>query len=80
MRAQSPPKTESDDAYRWIIHGTSIGHSKLSQFRVGHREALEKLLTDVLASLLQQGFLSLDRVAHASAPSFGKCIGVVGPA
>jgi transposase len=68
----------SDDAFRWIVGDASVGHTKLSEFRVGHREALDKLLTDVLASLLHKGLLSLDLVAqdgtrvraHASAPSF----------
>jgi transposase len=71
-------KIGSDDAFRWIVGDESVGHSKLSEFRVGHREALDKLLTDVLASLLNKGLLSLDLVAqdgtrvraHASAPSF----------
>lgn len=68
----------SDDAYRWIVGEQSVGHSKLSEFRVGHGEALDKLLTDVLASLMHKGLLSLDLVAQdgtrvrawASAPSF----------
>jgi transposase len=68
----------SDDAYRWIVGGQSVGHSKLSEFRVGHGAALDKLLTDVLASLMHKGLLSLDLVAQdgtrvrasASAPSF----------
>jgi transposase len=71
-------RIHSDDAFRWIVGGESVGHSKLSEFRVGHREALDKLLTDVLASLMHKGLLSLDLVAqdgtrvraHASAPSF----------
>jgi transposase len=77
-------KIDSDDAYRWIAGGESVSHSKLSEFRVGHRVALDKLLTDVLASLLQQGLLSLDLVAqdgirvraHASAPSFRSASGL----
>ncbi len=68
----------SDDAYRWIVGEQSVGHSKLSEFRVGHGAALDKLLTDVLASLMHKGLLSLDLVAQdgtrvrawASAPSF----------
>jgi len=71
-------RIHSDDAFRWIVGEESVGHSKLSEFRVGHREALDKLMTDVLASLRHKGVLSLDLVAqdgtrvraHASAPSF----------
>ncbi len=75
----------SDDAFRWIVGDESVGHTKLSEFRVGHREALDKLLTDVLASLLHKGLLSLDLVAqdgtrvraHASAPSFRREISLL---
>jgi hypothetical protein len=56
----------------------SVGHTTLSELRVGHREALDKLFTDVLASLVHKNLLSLDLVAQdgtrvrasASAPSF----------
>src|SRR5207253_11493499 len=37
-------RIRSDDAFRWIVGEESVGHSKLSEFRVGHREALDKLL------------------------------------
>jgi len=68
----------TDDAFRWIVGEERVGHSKLSEFRVGHREALDKVLTDVLASLVHKGLLSLNLVAQdgtrvrawASAPSF----------
>jgi transposase len=71
-------RTRSDDAFQWIVGDQSIGHVTLSTFRAGHREALEQLFTDVLASLLHQGLVSLDLVAQdgtrvrasASAPSF----------
>ena len=69
---------KTEDAFKWIVGDQSVGHSTLSEFRVGHREALEKLFTDVLASLMHKGLLSLDLVAQdgtrirasASAPSF----------
>lgn len=69
---------ESDDAFRWIVGDQRVRHSRLSEFRVGHGAALDKLFTDVLGSLLAKGLLSLDRVAldgtrvraSASAPSF----------
>jgi transposase len=70
--------TRTDVAYRWIVGDVEVGHHKLSQFRVGHGEALNTLMTDVLASLMEKGLLSLDLVAQdgtrtraaASAPSF----------
>lgn len=70
--------TKTDLAYGWIVGGVDVSHHKLSQFRVGHGGALSTLMTDVLASLLEKGLLSLDLVAQdgtrtraaASAPSF----------
>src|ERR1700685_1175057 len=71
-------RIDSDEAFRWIVGDGGGGQPKLSAFRVGPREALDKLLTDVLASLMHKGLLSLELVAqdgtrvraHASAPSF----------
>jgi transposase len=70
--------TRSDRAYEWIIGGVEVSHSSLSRFRVGHRAALDKLMTDILAALMHKGVLSLRLVAQdgmrvraaASAPSF----------
>ena len=69
---------KSDVAYRWIAGNVEISHQKLSQFRVGYGEALNQLMTDILATLMNQGLLSLAVVAQdgtrtraaASAPSF----------
>ncbi len=69
---------KTDVAYRWIVGNVKVGHHKLSEFRIGHGEALNTLMTDVLASLMEKGLLSLDLVANdgtrtraaASAPSF----------
>src|SRR5208283_5753002 len=48
-------RSGSDDAYRWVVGAESVGHAKLSEFRVSHGKALDKLLTDVLASLMYKG-------------------------
>ena len=71
-------RTQSDDAFRWLVGDKEVGHATLSAFRVGHGTALEKLMTDVLGVLLHKRLVSLDRVAQdgtrvrasASAPSF----------
>lgn len=68
----------SEVAFRWIVGDVSIGHHTLSSFRVDHGAALEQLMTDVIASLMHKGVLSLDVVAQdgiriraaATAPSF----------
>jgi transposase len=70
--------TSSDVAYRWIVGNVDISHQKLSQFRVGHGEALNELMTNILATLMDKGLLSLAVVAQdgtriraaATAPSF----------
>jgi transposase len=71
-------RTESDDAFRWVVGDKKVKHASLSSFRVNHSAALEKLMTDVLGVLLHKNLLSLERVAQdgtrvrasASAPSF----------
>jgi transposase len=68
----------TDDAYRWIVGDLDVGHHALSAFRVKHGAALDGLMTDILASLLHKGVLSLELVAQdgiriraaATAPSF----------
>ena len=70
--------TKRDVAYRWVVGQLRVSHYKLSDFRVAHGAALDKLMTDVLAALLEKGLLSLDLVAQdgtrtraaATAPSF----------
>lgn len=52
------------DAYRWICGGVSVNHHTLSDFRSGHSEALDDLLTQVLASMMSQGLVTLSRVAQ----------------
>ena len=69
---------ETDRAFAWIAGSMSVGHHALSRFRVGHPEALDQLMTDILAALMHKGVLSLRLVAldgmrvraAASAPSF----------
>jgi transposase len=70
--------TTSDEAFRWIVGDQRVSHDVVTEFRVMHGGALDKLFTDVLAALLHKGLVSLDLVAQdgtrlrasASAPSF----------
>lgn len=55
---------ESHDGYRWICGGVSVNHHTLSDFRVGHGKALDDLMTQVLAVLMRQGLVKLNRVAQ----------------
>ena len=55
---------ERDAPYRWICGGMSISSNTLSNFRVGREEALDRLLTELLAVLMRQGVVQLRRVAQ----------------
>ncbi len=71
-------RQRTDPAFQWIVGEEHVGRTTLNEFRVGHREALDKLFTDVLGVLMHRGLISLDLVAQdgtrvrasASAPSF----------
>ena len=71
-------RIQSDAAFRWIVGDQSVGHAKLSEFRIGHLAVVDKLFTDVLGTLLHRQLMSLDLAAQdgtrvrasASAPSF----------
>ena len=52
------------DAYRWICGGVPINYHTLSDFRVAHQEALDGLLTEILASMMDAGLVTLDHVAQ----------------
>lgn len=51
-------------AYQWLCGGVSINHHSLSDFRVGHEKALDDLFSQVLASLLDKGLVSVQRICQ----------------
>ena len=55
---------EEHDAYRWLRGGVPTNYHTLSDFRVAHQEALDGLLTEVLASMLAGGLVTLRHVAQ----------------
>lgn len=55
---------EEHDAYRWLRGGVPVNYHMLSDFRVAHREALDDLLTKILASMMFEGLVSLRHVAQ----------------
>ena len=65
-------------AYRWLCADEPVNYHTLADFRVGHREALESLLGEVVGVLLHAGLVDLKRVmqdgtrieAAASSKSF----------
>jgi len=55
---------DEHDAYRWICGGVSVNYHTLSDFRTGHGEALDALLTQSVAALMAEGLVTLERVAQ----------------
>ena len=52
------------NAFRWIVGGVSVNHHSLSDFRSGHVEFLDRLLTHSVAVLREQDLVDLNRVAQ----------------
>jgi transposase len=55
---------ERDLAYMWLCGGVGVNYHLLSDFRTGHGEFLDQLLTDTVATLLHQGLVTLEIVAQ----------------
>ena len=51
-------------AYIWLCGGVSLNYHSLSDFRVKHGRALDALLTDVLAQLMQAGLVEFEQHAQ----------------
>ena len=52
------------DAYRWLAGGVSLNYHTLAEFRVAHGELFDRLLTESVAALMDEGLVSLERVAQ----------------
>ena len=52
------------DAYRWLCGGVPVDYHLLSDFRVSHQAELDKLLTKIIATMMDQKLVTLKRVAH----------------
>jgi transposase len=57
-------RCESDDAYRWLCGGVGVNYHTLNDFRTGHRERLDALLTQVLGRLTHAHLVTVVRVAQ----------------
>ena len=51
-------------AFRWLCGGVGVNHRLLSDFRVEHGAALDELFTQVIATLVDQGLVSVSRVSQ----------------
>lgn len=54
----------SHDAYRWLCGGVRVNYHGLSDFRSGHPELLDRLLSENLATLSAAGVIDLDEVVQ----------------
>jgi transposase len=54
---------QSDVAYRWIAGGVPLNYHGLSDFRVGHVEVLDRLLSESVTALIAEGLVSLAEIA-----------------
>ena len=50
--------------YQWLTGCEGVNHHTLSDFRVDHQEALDKLFADLLAALSSEGLIGLEQVVH----------------
>ena len=55
---------EYEPGLRWLSGCEVVNHHTLSDFRVGHQEALDQLFTDLLSLLDQMDVISLERLMH----------------
>jgi transposase len=52
------------DAYRWIRGGVPVNYHLLSDFRVAHQEALDELMTQIIAAMMAEELITLYRVSQ----------------
>lgn len=50
--------------YQWLCGGVSLNHHTLSDFRVGHAQALNELFTQVIASLVDKELVKVSRISQ----------------
>lgn len=52
-----------DIAYRWLAGEVPVNYHNLADFRVGHVDALDRLLTESVTAMVDQGLVSLEEIA-----------------
>lgn len=57
-------RTVTDDIYRWICGGVSVGERRLADFRARGAEVFDALLTQVIVALMSEGLIDLHRTAQ----------------
>jgi transposase len=57
-------RCEESTPFLWLCGGVSVNHRLLSDFRTDHEEALDKLFTQVIASLVERRVLKVQRISQ----------------
>jgi transposase len=57
-------RCEESAPFRWLCGGVTVNHRLLSDFRSDHGAALDELFTQVIASLVDKGVVSVSRVSQ----------------
>jgi hypothetical protein len=57
-------RCEYHPAYQWLTGCEVVNYHTLSDFRVDHQEALDKLFAPLLAILSSEGLITLEQVVH----------------
>ena len=57
-------RIETDDVYRWICGGIPVSERVLADFRARSGHLLQDVLSQVIASLMNEGLIDLHRVAQ----------------
>lgn len=52
------------DAYKWLCGGVALNYHTLNDFRVAHEQALDALMTRVVAALTARGVVQVDRITQ----------------
>lgn len=55
---------QESNPFQWLCGGVSVNYHTLSDFRVGHAEALDALLTQVIATLVQKKVVKVWRISQ----------------
>lgn len=50
--------------YQWLCGGVSVNHRLLGDFRIDHGQALDELLTHVIATLVKKGLVKVTRISQ----------------
>jgi transposase len=57
-------RCQDSRAFGWLCGGVTVNHRLLSDFRVGHADALDELFTQVVASLVEQDLVKVRRISQ----------------